>query len=187
MRIAFLQNQHYRDFGPMKRFERLTLPAIRVVLLGGAFLLAVPALADPATPAGDTQPSAATAPAAAAPTSQTPASPAAPTNSTPASPAPGAAASASPTPTSPTPAQPAAKPQPGQVDESSASYVSGYSDGCASSNLRYARQAHVKPGRDANLYDSDTDYHAGWDHGYRKCEDKFSPGALPVMGNSIIM
>ena len=73
------------------------------------------------------------------------------------------------------------------IDENSEPYVDGYSDGCASANLRYARQAHVKPNRDPKLYDTDVNYHQGWDHGYRKCEDSVSPGALPVMGNSIIL
>lgn len=79
-------------------------------------------------------------------------------------------------------ASPVAKPQ-----EESYSYVSGYSDGCASANLRYARQEHVKPNKDAKLYDSDADYHSGWDHGYRKCEDKVTPGGLSVPGNSVVM
>lgn len=106
-----------------------------------------------------------------------------------------AEALADPTPPSTAPAQtpsvaPAPAPQtpdPGKVDENSAGYVDGYSDGCASANLRYARQAHVKPNRDAKLYDNDRNYHEGWDHGYRKCEDRMTPGALPVMGNSIII
>lgn len=73
-----------------------------------------------------------------------------------------------------------------QIDENSLSYVDGYSEGCASANLRYAHQAHVKPGRDPKLYDSDNNYHSGWDHGYRKCEDRVTSGGLPVMGNSVI-
>lgn len=79
------------------------------------------------------------------------------------------------------------KPDPNKVDETSFNYVTGYSEGCASANLRYARQAHVKPNRDSKLYDGDRDYHEGWDHGYRKCEDHVTPGALPVMGNSSIL
>lgn len=74
-----------------------------------------------------------------------------------------------------------------QNEENSASYVEGYSDGCASSNLRYARQEHVKPNRDSNLYANDQAYHDGWDHGYRKCEDKITPGGIAIPGNSIIM
>jgi hypothetical protein len=74
-----------------------------------------------------------------------------------------------------------------QQPEDSPSYVLGYSEGCASANLRYARQEHIKPGRDAKLYDSDNDYHNGWNHGYRKCEDKITPGGLSVPGNSVIM
>ena len=83
------------------------------------------------------------------------------------------------------PPQPSVKSS--QVDENSAAYVDGYSDGCASANLRYARQAHVKPNRDAKLYDNDNDYHDGWDHGYRKCEDRVTPAARPIMGNSAIL
>jgi len=71
--------------------------------------------------------------------------------------------------------------------EDSPGYVEGYSDGCASANLRYARQEHVKPNKDSKLYESDQDYHAGWDHGYRKCEDKVSPGGLSVPANSVVM
>lgn len=74
-----------------------------------------------------------------------------------------------------------------QNEENSATYVEGYSDGCASSNLRYARQEHVKPNRDSNLYANDQAYHDGWDHGYRKCEDKITPGGLSIPGNSVIM
>ena len=76
---------------------------------------------------------------------------------------------------------------PNKVDENSSNYVDGYSDGCASANLRYARQAHVKPNRDGKLYDSDNNYHEGWDHGYRKCEDRVTPSARPIMGNSTIL
>jgi len=93
-------------------------------------------------------------------------------------PAPGTASPAAPQ------AAPVAKPA---TDEQSYSYITGYSDGCATANLRYARQAHVKPNKDPNLYDSDTDYHSGWDHGYRKCEDKVVPGGLSVPGNSVVM
>ena len=82
------------------------------------------------------------------------------------------------------PAAPATKPVP---QEESYSYVSGYSDGCASANLRYARQEHVKPNRDPKLYESDADYRAGWDHGYRKCEDKVTPGGIAIPGNSIVL
>ena len=89
-------------------------------------------------------------------------------------------------PPSDTPAAPAAPPAP-QKEEDSIGYVDGYSDGCASANLRYARQEHVKPNRDSKLYDSDKEYHDGWDHGYRKCEDKVSPGGLSVPGNSVVM
>ena len=122
-----------------------------------AMFMSQAASADPAT----TPPSGATPPAA----SQAPAAPTA------APQAPAAAATA-----------PASKP-----DEESYSYVSGYSDGCASANLRYARQEHVKPNKDPKLYDSDADYHSGWDHGYRKCEDKVTPGGLSVPGNSVVM
>ncbi len=148
-----------------------TLQALGLALTCGVSLLILPAVADPAP--SQTQPAASTAPAnAPASTSST----TTPSNQT-----------ANPPASSATPAAPATKPGSDQVNEKSASYVAGYSDGCASSNLRYARQAHVKPGRDAKLYDSDNDYHAGWDKGYRKCEDRFTPGALPVMGNSVIM
>jgi hypothetical protein len=71
--------------------------------------------------------------------------------------------------------------------EDSISYTQGYSDGCASANLRYARQEHVKPNKDSKLYDADKEYHDGWDHGYRKCEDKVTPGGLSIPGNSVVM
>jgi len=71
--------------------------------------------------------------------------------------------------------------------EDSSSYTLGYSDGCASANLRYARQEHVKPNKDSKLYDADKEYHDGWDHGYRKCEDKVTPGGLSIPGNSVVM
>jgi hypothetical protein len=76
---------------------------------------------------------------------------------------------------------------PAPREEDTASYTDGYSDGCASANLRYARQEHVKPNRDAKLYDSDKGYHDGWDHGYRKCEDKVTPGGLAIPGNSVVL
>jgi hypothetical protein len=92
--------------------------------------------------------------------------------------APAAAATTTPV----TPVPPA-----GQSEDNSYTYVTGYSDGCASANLRYARQEHVKPNKDATRYDSDKGYHDGWNHGYRKCEDRSTPGAISVPGNSIIM
>lgn len=66
-------------------------------------------------------------------------------------------------------------------------YNVGYNEGCATANLRAARALGVKPGRDSKLYDSDQDYHDGWNKGYRKCEDKINPGGLSVPGNSVIM
>jgi len=90
-----------------------------------------------------------------------------------------------PAPTSPSTNPPAAASPP--AEEDSAEYTLGYSDGCASANLRYARQEHVKPNRDSKLYDSDKEYHDGWDHGYRKCEDKVTPGGLSIPGNSIVL
>lgn len=91
--------------------------------------------------------------------------------------------------TSPTPSGPpnAATPTPPPAEEDSASYVGGYSDGCATANLRYARQAHVKPNKDSKLYDGDKEYHDGWNKGYRKCEDKTTPGGLSVPANSVVM
>ena len=70
--------------------------------------------------------------------------------------------------------------------EGSPMYNIGFNEGCATSNLRYARQSGQKPGKDDKLYDSDTDYHDGWNKGYRKCEDHVDQGGLPVMGNSVI-
>lgn len=142
--------------------------SLYLALLCGMFALPAaadpaPATSAPATPAAAATTSAATAPAATAPAATAPAA----TTTTPAASAPAA--------------------DPNKIDENSASYVDGYSDGCASANLRYAHEAHVKPGRDDKLYSSDNNYHEGWDHGYRKCEDRMTPGALPVMGNSIIM
>lgn len=121
------------------------------------------AVADPAAAPGATSPQ---APSTAAPAPTTPS-----TSTTPAQ--------------SATPATPPASST--QNEENSATYVEGYSDGCASSNLRYARQEHVKPNRDSNLYANDQAYHDGWDHGYRKCEDKITPGGLSIPGNSVIM
>jgi hypothetical protein len=106
--------------------------------------------------------------------------PQAPSATAPASNAPSTAPAQSATPATP----PASSTQ---NEENSATYVQGYSDGCASSNLRYARQEHVKPNRDSNLYSNDQAYHDGWDHGYRKCEDKITPGGLSIPGNSVIM
>ncbi len=97
------------------------------------------------------------------------------------------AAAATTTPVTPVPPASAPPPPAGQSEENSYTYVTGYSDGCASANLRYARQEHVKPNKDATLYDSDKGYHDGWNHGYRKCEDRSTPGAISVPGNSIIM
>jgi hypothetical protein len=148
----------------MKQHEHLAMWTLRVALTCGAVLVMTPGMADPA-------PSAPSSPPVVA------------------SPAPAANAPAASAPTNPSPVTPATappKPQSQQVNENSASYVDGYEDGCASANLRYARQAHVKPNRDPKLYDSDNDYHEGWDHGYRRCEDHVTSGALPVMGNSVI-
>jgi len=101
------------------------------------------------------------------------------------------AAPAPPTaPAGPTAATPPSTPSPPPKpvsEEDTASYQDGFSDGCASANLRYARQEHVKPNKDPKLYDNDQGYHDGWNHGYRQCEDKITPGGLSVPGNSVVM
>lgn len=132
-----------------------------ILLLGCAVLFSVHVAG--ADPAASTPASAASLPATASPS---------PTPSVTPSPAPPAA-------TTPTP--------PVQAEEDTISYSSGYDEGCASANLRFARQSHVKPNRDAKLYDSDKAYHDGWDHGYRKCEDKVTPGGIAIPGNSVVM
>jgi hypothetical protein len=148
--------------------KRGDMSAVKSLFLGMLLaLLAADVLADPASaPVTSAAPSPAAQPTVPAPATGAPA-----TN------APAAAA----------PDATQATPPAGQSEEDSYTYVTGYSDGCASANLRYARQEHVKPNKDATLYDSDKGYHDGWNHGYRKCEDHVTPGALPVPGNSVIM
>lgn len=75
---------------------------------------------------------------------------------------------------------------PGAVDEKSASYAVGYNDGCAASN-QDARKAHQGPVKNDQLYTSDASYYAGWNEGFKKCENKTTPSALPIPGNSVIM
>lgn len=75
---------------------------------------------------------------------------------------------------------------PGNVDTKSPSYAIGYDDGCAASN-KDARAQHKGPVKNDQLYGSDASYYAGWNEGYKKCEDKVSPSALPIPGNSVIM
>ena len=74
----------------------------------------------------------------------------------------------------------------GTVDEKSPSYNQGYDDGCAASNQE-ARKAHQGPVKNDQLYSSDAGYYAGWNEGFKKCEDKVTPSALPIPGNSVIM
>ncbi len=74
----------------------------------------------------------------------------------------------------------------GAVDKKSASYAVGYNDGCAASN-KNARAQHKGPVKNDELYSSDASYYAGWNDGYKKCEDKVTPSALPIPGNSVIM
>jgi hypothetical protein len=77
---------------------------------------------------------------------------------------------------------------PGQVDKNSPIYDQGFQDGCAAVNVRYRKQSgHDDTARDDKLYASDANYHAGWDFGFRKCEDKVDQGGLPIPGNSVIM
>lgn len=75
---------------------------------------------------------------------------------------------------------------PGDVDTKSASYAFGYNDGCAASN-QDARKAHKGPVKNDQLYGSDASYYAGWNEGFKKCENKTTPSALPIPGNSVIM
>lgn len=74
----------------------------------------------------------------------------------------------------------------GNVDSKSPSYAMGYDDGCAASNQE-ARKAHQGPVKNDQLYGSDPSYYAGWNEGFKKCENKVSPSALPIPGNSVIM
>ena len=74
----------------------------------------------------------------------------------------------------------------GTVDEKSPSYTMGYDDGCAASN-QDARKAHQGPVKNDQLYGSDASYYAGWNDGFKKCENKMTPSALPIPGNSVIM
>jgi len=74
----------------------------------------------------------------------------------------------------------------GTVDEKSPSYTQGFDDGCAASNQQ-ARKAHQGPVKNDQLYGSDASYYAGWNDGFKKCEDKVTPSALPIPGNSVIM
>jgi hypothetical protein len=76
----------------------------------------------------------------------------------------------------------------GKVDKNSPMFDQGFQDGCAAVNARYRAQSnHEGPARDDKLYGSDANYYAGWNKGYRKCEDKVDQGGLPIPGNSVIM
>ena len=72
----------------------------------------------------------------------------------------------------------------GNVDEKSPSYSQGYDDGCAASNQE-ARKAHQGPVKNDQLYGSDASYYAGWNEGFKKCEDKVTPSALPIPTGSM--
>lgn len=74
----------------------------------------------------------------------------------------------------------------GNVDKNSPSYTMGYTDGCAASNQQ-ARKAHQGPVKDDKLYASDASYYTGWNDAFKACEDKVTPSALPIPGNSVIM
>lgn len=84
------------------------------------------------------------------------------------------------------PAGPGGSAPAGKVDENSPGYVSGFTDGCATANPRYRKENGLTAKRDP-MYDTDNDYHTGWDKGYLKCEDKVDSGGLPIPGNSVIM
>ncbi|HEV2561699.1 MAG TPA: hypothetical protein VGT78_06120 [Rhizomicrobium sp.] len=75
---------------------------------------------------------------------------------------------------------------PGVVDKSSPGYTQGYTDGCAASNQQ-ARKQHTGPLKDDNMYSSNASYYAGWNEAFKACEDKVTPSALPIPGNSVIM
>jgi hypothetical protein len=75
---------------------------------------------------------------------------------------------------------------PGNVDTKSPSYTMGYDDGCSASNQQ-ARAQHKGPVKNDQLYASDASYYGGWNDGYKKCENKVTPSALPIPGNSVIM
>ncbi|HSZ74881.1 MAG TPA: hypothetical protein VK779_08675 [Rhizomicrobium sp.] len=73
-----------------------------------------------------------------------------------------------------------------KIDENSPSYVTGFTDGCATANPRYRKENNLEAKRDPS-YDTDANYKKGWDKGYYKCEDKMDSGGLPIPGNSVIM
>jgi hypothetical protein len=74
-----------------------------------------------------------------------------------------------------------------KIDENSPSYVEGFTDGCATANPRYRKENNLTAKRDPS-YDTDDNYHKGWDKGYYKCEDKVDQGGLALPGgNSVIM
>jgi hypothetical protein len=75
---------------------------------------------------------------------------------------------------------------PGDVDKNSPGYTQGYTDGCAASNQQ-ARKQHTGPVKDDKLYASSASYFAGWNEAFKACEDKVTPSALPIPGNSVIM
>lgn len=75
---------------------------------------------------------------------------------------------------------------PGDVDKNSPGYVHGYSDGCAAVNTR-ARKQHSGTVKDDKLYATDPSYFFGWNEAFKACEDKITPSALPIPGNSIIL
>lgn len=75
---------------------------------------------------------------------------------------------------------------PGDVDKNSPGYTHGYADGCAASNSR-ARKEHTGPVKDDNLYATNPSYYFGWNQAFKECEDKVTPSALPIPGNSVIM
>jgi hypothetical protein len=73
-----------------------------------------------------------------------------------------------------------------KIDENSPSYVTGFTDGCATANPRFRKDNNLTAKRDPS-YDTDANYKKGWDKGYYKCEDKMDSGGLPIPGNSVIM
>jgi len=75
---------------------------------------------------------------------------------------------------------------PGTVDKNSPGYTQGYTDGCAASNQQ-ARKQHTGPVKDDNMYSTNASYFAGWNEAFKACEDKVTPSALPIPGNSVIM
>jgi hypothetical protein len=61
------------------------------------------------------------------------------------------------------------------ANRESAEYQAGYSDGCATGSSRASRLPQ-EPQRNADLYEANADYRAGWASGYNVCGAGSNPG-----------